>query len=203
MTRHSPMDEDLPALERLRSGDEGGLTVLMERYREPVYRLALRYLGNVTDARELTEETFVRVYFNAAGFKPRARVRTWIFTIAANLCRDFLRRQKKHRRLQSLFAQTPDGLTRPLEESLADPERNAAEAVAGAEQLEAIHRAIHELPHALKFPFVFCVLEAHSHQEAAGVLGTSSKTVEMRIYRARKELQKKLRDSAKSRVGMG
>lgn len=187
------MDEDRMAVERLRAGEEQALVSLMESYREPVYRLALRYLANTADAGEVTEETFVRVYFNASRYKPGGTVRSWIFTIVANLCRDRLRRRKKHRGLQSLSARSGGEATPALEEILADPLRDAAEAAEGAEHLGQIHHAIQALPEKLKFAFIFCVLEEHSHEEAAEVLGCSVKTVEMRIYRARQHLRKQLK----------
>ena len=89
------MDEDLISIQRIQRGDEGGLSDLMLRHKQALFCFAIRYTGNEADAAELTEETFFRVYQNAAKFTPRAKVKTWMFSIAANLSRDFLRRKKK------------------------------------------------------------------------------------------------------------
>lgn len=173
------MDEDLPMLQAIATGDETALRTLMERYREPIFRLAYRFVGNLADAQELTEDTFTRVYFDAPRFRPRATVRNWIFTIAANRCRDFLRQRKR----------------RPLHVSSersaleADPSPDAAEQVLSREQATEIRDAIAGLPEKLRFPFVFCLLEGHSQEDAAAILGTSRKTIETRIYRARQHLQ--------------
>lgn len=184
-------DEDLQAIRAARDGDEAGLLFLMQRYREPVFRFAYRYAGNATDAQCLAEETFAKVYFNAPKFKPRGSVKSWIFAIAANHCRDFLRREKRRRGEFSLSsAPSADGPA--AEDSLADPSRNAAESAIENERLEEIQRAIQSLPEKLRFPFVFCVLEDHPQDEAAAVVGASRKTVELRIYRARKILQSQL-----------
>ena len=60
---------------------------------EPLFRFAFRYLRDETAARDVAQETFVRVYFKAASFKPQSTVKTWLYTIAVNLCRDRLRRR--------------------------------------------------------------------------------------------------------------
>ena len=183
------MDQDLRAIRAVSEGDEAALVQLMDRYREPVFRFAYRYVGNAKDAQWLAEEIFTKVFFKAPSFKPRGSVKSWIFAIAANHCRDFLRREKRRTRERSLSSAASDE-DQPLEETLADASRSAAEALAGEERLQEIQRAIQTLPEKLRFPFVFCVLEEHSQDEAAEALGASRKTVELRIYRARKALQK-------------
>ncbi len=184
------MDEDLKTLKRLAAGEESALNELMIRYREEIFRFCWRFTENVADAQELTEETFVRVYFNAGKFKPQASVKTWIFTITRNLCRDLIRRRKKHRFLQSIFASNDGEEWKTHEETLVEPSLDAASSLASDEYTDEIREAIRNLPEKLRFPFVCCALEGHSHEEAAAILKLSPKAVEMRIYRARKQLQK-------------
>jgi RNA polymerase sigma-70 factor (ECF subfamily) len=181
------MDEDLRAIERIQLGDEAGLSDLMHRHKEAVFCFSIRYTGNEADAAEITEETFYRVYLNAAKFKPKAKVRTWMFSITANLCRDFLRRRKK----TSLLSSMESG-DEWLKNSIDEPGLNPEEEAISKEAVVEIESAIHELPHKLKFPFIFCVLEDHTYDECAEVLNASRKTVETRIYRARHFLREKL-----------
>ena len=185
--------EELSAITAIQEGDESALLELMSRYRDPVYRLAFRYVGNPVDAKMLTEEIFAKVYFSAGRFKPTGTVRSWIFAIAANRCRDFLRREKWSRRMASLRGQSgiEEGPEGP--DALCDEGRDAAENAMERERLEEIETAIRALPERLRFPFVFCVLEDGSQEEAALIVGTSRKTIESRIYRARKVLQAALR----------
>ncbi|KAF0094917.1 MAG: RNA polymerase sigma-70 factor ECF subfamily [Puniceicoccaceae bacterium 5H] len=179
------MDDDLAVLQRLQRGEGEALNTLIERYRQPVYRLAWRYLHLAHEAEDVAEETFVRVYFKAAQFRPRGKVSTWIFAIAANLCRDTLRRRRKDRQTQSIDLEPEDA----PQDTLADPRPRGVALAEQREQLEAVEAAIERLPHKLKFPFVFCVLEERSQDECAEVLKTSRKTVETRIYRARQFLR--------------
>lgn len=184
--------KDEALLKRIAEGEETALVTLMARHKQSVFYFAYRYVENEADAAELTEATFFRVYQNAGRFRPKAKVSTWMFSIAANLCRDAIRRNKKRRGDRSLNApvQGSDGLEEA--DAIASGAPNPEEAAKSAETLEAVRQAIHTLPHKLKFPFIFCVLEAHSYDECAKILHTNRKTVETRIYRARKLLREAL-----------
>ena len=189
------MDDDLKTLQAIRAGDEAALIELMERYREPIFRLAYRYVGNPTDAASLAEATFVKVYFNAHRYRPRAAVKSWVFALARNLCRDFLRRERGPRASLSLSAPPRrPGEAVPLGDTLADRAPHSAASAETRERLQEIQHAIRSLPEKLRFPFVFCVLEGHPQETAAEILETSRKTVESRIYRARQILRAELKD---------
>ena len=188
------MDDDYQVILAIRAGDESALVELMRRYREPIFRLAYRYVGNPTDAANLTEETFAKVFFNAGKFRPRGTVKSWIFAITANGCRDFLRREKRNRMTVPLDPRVEQGDGSTFAEVLPDEARNAAAIAVEKERLLEISNAIQSLPEKLRFPFIFCVLEKHPQEEAASILKTSIKTVETRIYRARRELQARLRE---------
>lgn len=188
-------DDDIRLIQTIARGDERGLIPLMERYREPVFRFAYRYLGNEADCAEITEETFFRVYQKAHRYAPRATVKTWIFSIALNLCRDRLRRRKKFRGQVSL--DTPLNPEREGESLLGVIDSGSADPHAELHTSDMIRRVnaqVQKLPEKLKFPFVFCVLEEHSYDECAAILKTTTKTVETRIYRARRWLREKLAD---------
>tara|TARA_R110002167_G_scaffold117672_1_gene293790 strand:+ start:1164 stop:1730 length:567 start_codon:yes stop_codon:yes gene_type:complete len=183
------MDEDLATIEAIRNGDESALVLLTERYREPIFRLAFRFVSNSTDARSLTEEIFEKVYFNASKFQPRSSVKSWIFTIAANRCRDHLRREKRYRWMRSLSSSFTSDDEKHSDLDIVDDQPNAAESTERDERLLEMQNAVQSLPEKLRFPFVFCALEGHTQDEAAEILHLSRKTVESRVYRARRELQ--------------
>lgn len=186
------MDADLPALERIREGDEQGLSDLMDSHRESVFRFVYRFVRNEADAADLTEETFFRVYQNAGKYRPKAKVVTWIFAIAGNLCRDFLRKNKKRSGELSLSSPMGEPGKVGLERSLPSEDRDPEQTAMANEAIAAIETAIQSLPYKLSFPFVFCVLEGNSYDDCAEALGANRKTIEMRIYRARKLLREGL-----------
>lgn len=174
-----PLDPDLEAIRRIQQQEEQGLIDLMSRHREPLFRFIYRFVHNEADAAELIEQTFLRVYQKADRFKPKAKVSTWMYHIAGNLCRDFLRKQKKHL------------ANHPLENQAVSTQTPKAD-LQTYESLATIEQAIAALPQPLKFPFIYCVLEEHSQDDCAEALKISRKTVETRIYRARKFLQESL-----------
>lgn len=185
-------DPDWPLVRALQEGDENALAELIQKYQQPFFRFICRYVGNEETARDILQETFVRLYFNARKFEPRAKFSTWLYAIAANLCRDYLRsRQRREAYLTTSFEAFPESEP-PLERDPSAGPAQPADILAGREQLAALEKAIGELPHKLKSALILFSIEGHSQQECADLLGVSVKTVETRVYRARKILEKNL-----------
>ena len=187
MATASP-DPDWPLVRALQKGDENALTELIHKYEQPLFWFICRYVGDQETARDLLQETFVRLYFNARKFKPRARFSTWLHAIAMNLCRDYSRsKQYRKERITFSFDASEKGETR-----ISDTAEMPGEALVSEERLAALERAISELPHKLKTALILFSLENRSQAECAELLGVTDKTVETRVYRARKILQKRL-----------
>lgn len=182
-------DPDLALVTALQGGEEAALDALMERHQEPVFRFILRHVLNEADAAELTQETFVRVYFGAAKWKPTAKFTTWLYQIALNLCRDHAKSRKtknaavthslsepRHPDEVEVERDVPSGGATPADEALTN------------EKMAALESGIAQLPHDLRTALVLTVFEQRSQQESAELLRTTPKTVETRVYRARKLL---------------
>jgi RNA polymerase sigma-70 factor (ECF subfamily) len=182
----SQTDLDLPLVQALQAGDESALNKLIRKYEEPLFWFIWRYTGDEETARDLLQETFVRLYFGIRRFKPHAKFATWLYSIAMNLCRDYAR--SKQRR-QSYVTESLDAAD--LHHEVAD--RGAAADVESHERLAALEKAIKELPHDLRTALLLFAVEGRSQQECAELLGVSAKAVETRVYRARKRLENTLR----------
>ena len=185
-----PNDTDL--MLRLQEGDDLALNALMTRWQQPLVHFIYRYIGDETEALDLAQETFVRVFESRHRYKPSAKFSTWLFTIASNLCRNFFRWQKRHPTVP-LTAETDNTI---LAEPAADSTISPAQAAEQREQAETIRKQIQALPHDLKSAILLFEYEDLSHQEIADVLGCSVKAVETRLYRARNILRKKLAPAA-------
>lgn len=185
------MDPDLPLIEALQAGDDSALDELIHRHREPLYHFVYRYLRDEPVAREVVQETFVKVYFKVNSFEPRSLVKTWIYAIALNLARDQGRKLAKRWREVSLDAPGP-GDQQPLE--LADEGKSPGEDAGQKDRFAALQGAIDKLPHKLKSALVLFAIEGRSQQEAAAILGTTPKTVETRVYHAKEKLRQLLGD---------
>lgn len=179
-------DPDLELVRALQAGGDWALDELLTRHREPLFRFLFRYTRQETVARDLAQEAFVRAYFNIGSFKPGARFATWLFQIGLNLCRDHAR--SKHAR--RAFWHEP--LPQAGGAELAGPGAHPGERAALADNLLRVQRAIDGLPHDLKAALLLTAIEERSQKDAADLLGVTPKTVEMRVYRARKLLGQRL-----------
>ena len=180
------MDPDLPLIEALQAGDDSALNELINRHREPLHRFVFRYLRNEAAAHDIVQETFVRVYFKVAKFRPRSSVKTWIYTIALNLCRDQGRWLGRHRGNVSMDAPTrEDGARLEVADNAPVPSAKAAE----SDRFVLLQRGIDQLPQKLKEVLILYSLEERSQQEVAELLGITSKAVETRVYHAKAKLR--------------
>jgi RNA polymerase sigma-70 factor (ECF subfamily) len=138
---------------------------------------------------ELTQETFVRAYFNIGKFRPSAKFVTWLYRIAMNLCRDRSRRRAYRHSLRTISIDADE-----FEEQtqLSAVERGPDRRTQDREKVRAVEKAISELPQDLMNTLILTALEGRTHVEAAELLGISPKTVEARVYRARRILLQKM-----------
>lgn len=184
-------DPDLGFVQALKSGQDHALNALMDRHRKGIFHFVLRRIPNEADALELTAEVFVRAYFYIGRFQPTAKFVTWLYQIALNLCRDHSKSRAYRASLQTVSADAPaeDG---GEQSPLVAAERTPLEQVERREELNALEKAIHELPQDLKEPLILTALEGYSQAAAAELLRLSEKAVGMKVYRARKLLLAKM-----------
>ena len=185
MTHPEPSDEEL--MNSLRNGDDLALNALIKRWQKPLSTFVLRYTKNHFDASELAQETFIRIYQQRKKYRMKGKFSTWMFTIAANLCRNHARWKSRHPSVAGL----DDEETFSSMEAIDPKERPDAAAIRD-DEAEHIREAVQELPHDLRTAILLFEYEALSHAEIAQVLACSPKAVETRLYRARQILRKKL-----------
>ncbi len=183
-------DQDQQDMARLVAGDDHGLNDLMASHGERLFHYLIRQLGNESEAADLAEDTFVRVYQNAGKFNPRQRFSTWLFVIATNLARDRLRWRQRHPNVSIEAAEVPNGLA--LRDKLAAANPDPRETLQNDERIIAIRQAVAELPEDLRTPLLLAEYEELAQAEIADILHCTIKAVETRIYRARKQLREKL-----------
>jgi len=175
---------------RLATGHDTAMDDLMSRHAERLYHYLFRMLQNETEASDLAQETFVRVYLNRLKFKPAHKFSTWLYTIATNLVRDLQRQRVRHPNV-SLEGQREDS-GQGFHELLADEKPNPVEVLDTEERAETVRLAVASLPDDLRAPLILSVYEEKSHAEIGEVLECSAKAVETRLYRARQFLRQRL-----------
>jgi RNA polymerase sigma-70 factor (ECF subfamily) len=181
-------EEDRRLMARVQCGDEAAMGAIMERWELPVKSVIVRLVLNASEAEELAQETFVRVWQQRHKFRDGAAFRPWLFAIAINLGRNRLRwwRIRPSVELHEWSGTEAEG-------SVGQREGLPIER---AECASAVREAIAALPLELREAIVLFEYEHLSHAEIAAAVGTTSKAVESRIYRAREKLRIALRDWA-------
>lgn len=183
-------DADRQDMARLAAGHDASLNELMDRHGERLFHYLLRLLRNESDAADMAQESFVRVYQHRAEFDGERRFSTWLYTIATNLARDRHRWRDRHPEvsLENENAETGHSLREHIPEPNADP----SESLVVKERGDLVRQAVSTLPEDLRVPLVLSAYEEQSHAEIGTVLGCTAKAVEMKLYRARQELRKRL-----------
>lgn len=183
----SPLEDesDRQLLIQLRDGEDLALNALMDRWRKPILAYFYRTIGDYETAADLAQEVFVRVYRARRKYKPKAKASAYLFTIAANLARNHFRWTKRHPE-----AALTDEVTSRMEResSQSDPAR----ALEQTESSAAVRSAVQRLPEKLRTPVVLFHFNELPQSEIAEILRCSEKTVETRLYRARKMLRDSL-----------
>lgn len=182
-------DEEL--MIQLRQGEDLALNELIRRWQVPLTRYIYRYVGNQTEALDVAQETFVRVFQQRHRFKERLKFSAWMFAIATNLCRNFLRWQSRH----PSKASGTDPPEKSWETALELTLQNSPDEIARLkESSETVRRRVDALPDQLKVVVLLADYEELSYRDIAEALGCSVKAVETRLYRAHKLLRERLRD---------
>ncbi len=157
----------------------------MERYGKPTYNFAYRLTRNETDASDLTQEAFIRVFRAWRSFKPGTSFLSWIYRIVTNLHRDELRRRKGRYQEEIPEANEPQqfGSGRPL---AVQPIEEYMDGYLS----EPVSKALSELAAEQREIVLLADVEDFSYQEIGEIIGCSVGTVRSRLHRARGQLRK-------------
>ncbi|MGH2399199.1 MAG: sigma-70 family RNA polymerase sigma factor [bacterium] len=165
---------------------------MLERYGRRIYQLAYRMAGNDADAKDLTQEAYIRVYRAFRRIDPTANLESWLYRIVTNLYIDMLRRRPKAR-IESLDAPLVTAKGDEVAREVADPVADPEETVVSAQLDTDIQRALLALSSELRMVVVLSDIEGHSYEEISEMLRIPVGTVKSRLHRARRVLQDRLR----------
>jgi RNA polymerase sigma-70 factor, ECF subfamily len=179
------------SIEALRLGDRREFARLVDVYSGPLYRLALKMLGNAPDAEDALQNTFIKAFQHVDKFEGRSSLSTWLYRIASNEALMLLRKRRPE---TNFFDVTPE----VEDDQNLDPVQFTdwcclpEEEYLSAEGRIAMDRAVEHLPETLRIVFVLRDLEDLSIQETSQVLGLSETAVKTRLLRARLRLREEL-----------
>ena len=176
-------------IEQAKAGDEEAFAALVQLYEKRVYHFILKSLRNPEDAFDISQETFLRIHRSLSLFRGQSSFSTWVFSIAHNLCIDFVRKQK--RRGLHLPSVNEDDLEM---QNLSDARYDPVAAFEKREVVSEIDRALAAISPDLREIFLLREVAGLQYQEIADTLEIELGTVKSRIARARAALAKELHD---------
>jgi RNA polymerase sigma-70 factor (ECF subfamily) len=188
-------DEELVA--RSISGDAESFNELILRWERPIYALAYRTIGREEDARDVCQETFLRAFRALPGFRGQAKFSSWLYRIALNLCRDWVRRERR-----TPVVQPPEDVDLMEMAAAAEPSESIEDLVARKDQIRAIERAMALLPEEQRTAIVLKEYHGLTFQEIADLVGCPLSTVKTRLYQGLTVLRRELSKSGVTGAGV-
>jgi RNA polymerase sigma-70 factor (ECF subfamily) len=179
-------DEQLIA--RFQLGDVQAYDILVRRYKDQLLNFVFRFVGNRSDAEDIVQETFLRVYRNKHMYKEIAKFSTWVYTIAGNLAKTELRRRKRHK----IFS-VSNFVNDERDFDIPDHDHSPEKKVDSSIQENIIQKAIEKLPIKFKEVIVLRDIQGFAYEEISQILNIPLGTVKSRVNRGRLKLQEDLK----------
>jgi len=174
-------DEQLIDLSR--AGDAQAFTQLVKRYEKELYNFLLRFVGRGSMAEDIFQETFLQVHISIESFQSNRRFRPWLYTIASNKARDYLRSKARRPTVQITGAEDDED-TANLWDYLITEDSTAEDILMKKQQKELVRRLVDQLPDHLRQILVLAYFSQLSYQEMADVLEIPLGTVKSRLHSA-------------------
>ncbi len=193
--------EDLRLVESLKEGSERAYEQLLDRFQQPVYALAFRLLDDQSDASDVVQEVFLKVFRNIGSFRGQSTLKTWIYRITVNEAHNARRWFFRHRRREVELDTDPDE-TRNWKETIPDSSRSPFDVTFDHEQRVMVEAALERINPIFREAVVLRDIADLSYEEIADVLGLSLGTVKSRILRGREALRDELAGSLESRPAL-
>lgn len=174
---------------QIRNGNRQAMDALLKLWYQPIVHYAWRFTGNKQAAEEVGQNTFLLVFRKLHQLKESSRFNIWLYKIADNQCKDYLRRNKKFESLDHTGIHDQ-----------ASPRLNAQHALEKQEQIQWIKRALLKLPEDQRIVIVMKEYQGLKFREIAQILELSENTVKSRMYAGLKALKKSLIRHPKKKV---
>jgi RNA polymerase sigma-70 factor, ECF subfamily len=178
-------DEELVA--RSMGGDLDSFNQLVLRWERPIYALAYRVIGREEDARDVAQETFLRAFRALGGFKGQAKFSSWLYRITLNLCRDWIRKERR-----TPVSQAPEGIDIVELAGEATPSETIEQLVGRNQLSRAVSKAMASLSEEQRTAIILKEYHGLTFQEIADMLDCPLSTVKTRLYQGLSVVRKQL-----------
>ncbi|MFH1422987.1 MAG: sigma-70 family RNA polymerase sigma factor [Planctomycetota bacterium] len=178
---------DSEIIKRCLQGDKDAFGMLVERYQGLVYTSAFAYLRNTEDARDITQEIFIRAYTSLGSLKKPGKFGAWLSKISSRLCIDKLRSKKKTLQISQFPALSEDVISELSPEKLTHEEKMQL-----MRKFQQVLKAIDQLPEYHRVAFILKYMEDLSVKEISRFLDIPESTIEGRLHKSRAYIREKL-----------
>lgn len=172
-------DQETTIINKINEGDTQAFAVLVDRYKDLVFTLAIRMLKHREEAEEVSQDTFIKVFKALPKFKGDSKLSTWVYKVAYNTCLDRIKKNKKHYNDVAI-----DSFTEHQIKTLD----NALDAMEAKEQQQSIQHCLQKLASKDSFLLTLFYFEELSLEEISHIVDMEANTVKVNIHRARKRL---------------
>ena len=185
------MINETELIERLKEGDDAAFKTIVEQWQDMVYNTILGIVQNETEAEDLAQDVFIKVFEKIGTFKGDSKFSTWLYRIATTTALDHLRSKKRKKRFG--FLQSLSGASGEEKEQIPDFNHPGVR-LDNKERAAVLFKAIEELPDNQKAAYTLHKLEGLSYRDVSEVLNTTVSAVESLMSRANQNLRKQLDD---------
>lgn len=186
---------DSQLVEAMHDGNERAFHLVVSRWNEPIFNFCLRLTGDADDAADCTQKTFIQVYQRIGGLKNPSALKSWIYQIALNQCRDELKRRNRFRFIRFGSSQGDESdteFTTP-EPMSTDFQTNPEHTIQQSQLRMMLEKALSKIPPEQREVVVMKEMQQLTFPEIAGILGISENTIKSRLYYGLRSLQKLLK----------
>ena len=177
-------------IKQVLKGDQNAFEEIVEIYKDRVFQLCFRMLGNRHESEDAAQEAFIRAFMNISSFNQKLKFSTWLYRIATNLCIDRLRKRKPDYYLDAEVSGT-EGLT--MYSHLPADTKLPEEELENSETQAQIQEEISKLPEKYRAVIILKYIEELSLNEISEILDLPLGTVKTRVHRGREALRNQLR----------
>lgn len=172
-------NNDQHYIDKILQGDVKAFAILVDRYKDLIFTLALRMVKNREEAEEVSQDTFIKVYKSLNKFKGDSKFSTWIYRVGYNTCLDQLKKNKREQQTVAI-----DEFTEHQIKTLD----NALESMELQERKQAIQDCLQLLPSEDSYLITLYYFEELSLDEIAKVIGLTANNIKVKLFRSRKKL---------------
>jgi len=185
------INNDIYYINLIIEGNTNAFNILVDRYKDLVFSLALKMVKNREEAEEVAQDTFIKVFKSLSKFKGDSKFSTWIYKVTYNTCLDRLKKTKREQQVVSI-----DDFNTNQIKSID----NALDKMEDKEREKAIQDCINLLPSDDAFLLTLFYFEEQSLEEIAKVIGLTANNVKVKLFRSRKKLTSILKEKLEPEI---